>query len=95
LCGLEAFSPDFMSFMLRNASQLPRNNKKLVQYFERHILLDSGEHGLLTMDILEEFCKDSQEKWAEAERTSAKSVELFNNFLEGLLKIGSTRSYLR
>jgi hypothetical protein len=82
--GREDLIPSMFTAILRNfQSNFPEINlTKLIYYFERHIELDSDEHGPMAMGMIAELCGNDTEKWSDVEKISVlaleKRIELWN-----------------
>ncbi len=44
-------------------------------YLERHIEVDSGQHGPLAHALLESLCGDDFQRWREAEESARAAIE--------------------
>jgi hypothetical protein len=75
--GREDLIPNMFTEILRNFQQnFPETDlSKLIYYFERHIELDSDEHGPMAMQMIAELCGDSDQKWKEVEEVSVLALE--------------------
>ena len=75
--GREDLIPNMFTQILRNfQNNFPETNlSKLIYYFERHIELDSDEHGPMAMQMISELCGTSEQKWHEVEEISIQALE--------------------
>lgn len=75
--GREDLIPSMFTAILKNfQANFPKTDlKKLIYYFERHIELDSDEHGPMAMGMITELCGNDPEKWSEVEKISVLALE--------------------
>ena len=66
----------------------------LIYYFERHIEVDSGEHGPLALEMIKELCQNDKTKWEEALSYSKQALENRINLWDGILSSIRIRSKL-
>ncbi len=65
--GREDLIPDmFIEIIKKIAQDKTINAKDLVYYFERHIEVDSGEHGPLALEMIQTLCGDDPKKCEDA-----------------------------
>ena len=57
----------------------------LIYYFERHVEVDSGEHGPMAIEMIQNLCGEDSEKWNEVLIFSKKALELRIKFWDGIL----------
>ena len=74
--GREDLIPDMFTEILRNfETRFPETDlAPLRYYFERHIELDAGEHGPMSMQMMAELC-DTPKKWQEAAQVAQTALE--------------------
>jgi hypothetical protein len=51
------------------------NIDKLLYYLERHIEVDGGDHGPISLKMMEEICGSDLVKWQEATDVSIQALE--------------------
>lgn len=75
--GREELIPGMFTEILRNfQTNFPESNlEKLIYYFERHIILDTDEHGPMAMKMITELCGDDAQKWSDVEEVSLMALE--------------------
>jgi len=86
--GREDLIPDMFIEILKNIKiNSEINIHPLIYYFERHIELDSDEHGPLALEMVNDLCGSDKKKWNEALEYSKKAMEMRINLWNGILKI--------
>ncbi len=91
--GREDLIPDMFVEILREmSSQGQENISKLLYYLERHIEIDGGDHGPISLRMIDEICEDDAEKWQEATECAKQALEMRINLWNGLLTPSSTLS---
>ncbi len=91
--GREDLIPDMFIEILREmSSQGQENISKLLYYLERHIEIDGGDHGPISLRMIDEICEDDAEKWQEATECAKQALEMRINLWNGLLTPSSTLS---
>ena len=75
--GREDLVPSMFTEILRNfQANFPENDlSKLIYYFERHIELDTDEHGPMAMKMITELCGTDAQKWTDVEEISILALE--------------------
>lgn len=75
--GREDLIPSMFTEILRNfQTNFPETDlSKLIYYFERHIEIDSDEHGPMAMKMISELCKTDAQKWREVQAISKLALE--------------------
>ena len=84
--GREDLIPDMFIQIIKN---LKINSKEdlsdLIYYFQRHIEVDSDEHGPLALEMIQQLCGNDGKKWEEALKYSKKALQLRIEFWNGIL----------
>ncbi|MFM8596298.1 MAG: DUF3050 domain-containing protein [Flavobacteriales bacterium] len=74
--GREDLIPDMFIEILREMQRQGQNNiDKLLYYLERHIEIDGGDHGPISLKMMEEICGSDANKWKEATDVSLMALE--------------------
>ena len=65
--GREDLIPDmFIEIIKKLSDDATVSTEDIIYYFERHIEVDSGEHGPLALEMIQTLCGEDHEKWEEA-----------------------------
>ncbi|MEY3728359.1 MAG: hypothetical protein RL098_1836, partial [Bacteroidota bacterium] len=74
--GREDLIPDMFIEILREMqSQGQTNIDKLLYYLERHIEIDGGDHGPISLQMMQEICGSDAIKWQEVAEVSIQALE--------------------
>ena len=74
--GREDLIPDIFIEMVKSINKkenIECNN--LIYYLDRHIEVDSEEHGPMALKMINELCGDDEKKWSEALNASISSLK--------------------
>jgi len=84
--GREDLIPDMFIEILREMqSQGQTNIDKLLYYLERHIEIDGGDHGPISLQMMEEICGEDPIKWQEATEVAILAMEKRSILWDGVL----------
>jgi hypothetical protein len=73
--GREDLIPDMFIEMVKTINNEPNLDlSHLIYYLERHIEVDSGEHGPMALKMIQELCGDDPVKWDEALEASKTAL---------------------
>ena len=93
--GREDLIPDMFIEIIKNLKASTNEDlSDLIYYFERHIEVDSGEHGPLALEMIKELCQNDKTKWEEAFSYSKQALENRINLWDGILSSISIKSKL-
>jgi pyrroloquinoline quinone (PQQ) biosynthesis protein C len=74
--GREDLIPDmFTELVTRLSREHPGKLDTFRYYLERHIEVDGGHHGAISLRMVELLCGDDDRKWAEAADASVAAIE--------------------
>ena len=74
--GREDLIPDmFTELVTRLSREYPGKLDTFRYYLERHIEVDGGHHGAISLRMVELLCGDDDRKWAEAAESSVAAIE--------------------
>lgn len=87
--GREDLIPDMFTALVKDLGQeFPERLETFVYYLQRHIELDSEEHGPKAMEMIKALCENDSQKWEECVSFAKKALEhrlsLWNGIAEAL-----------
>ena len=65
----------FIEILREMQGQGQTNIDKLLYYLERHIEVDGGDHGPISLQMMDEICGTDVIKWQEATDVSIQALE--------------------
>ena len=74
--GREDLIPDLFIAIIKDMAQEKGTDfGTLVYYFERHIEVDSGEHGPMAKQMIQELCGDNNQLWDQANDAAQEALQ--------------------
>lgn len=85
--GREDLIPDMFIEIVKTVEMQTGNSlSELIYYLERHIEVDGGEHGPLSLQMIQELCADDEQKWKEATVVSINALKMRMHLWDGILQ---------
>tara|TARA_B100000767_G_C19778143_1_gene543984 strand:+ start:8423 stop:9274 length:852 start_codon:yes stop_codon:yes gene_type:complete len=73
--GREDLIPDMFTEVVKNINkESDANLSHLIYFLERHVEVDSGEHGPMALKMIQDLCGEDQDKWNEALEASKTAL---------------------
>ena len=86
--GREDLIPDMFIEILREMKEQGQKNiTKLLYYLERHIEIDAGDHGPISLKMIEELCQNDTKKWDEVLESAKSALEYRIRLWDGVQKV--------
>jgi len=85
LFGREDPIPAMFRNITKNFDEKQIVAPSLRTYLERHIEVDSGEHGILAEGLINELCGNDKQKWREVEKVAISSINERIKLWDGVL----------
>lgn len=85
--GREDLIPDMFIEIVKGLQEKEGvSTSRLLYYLERHIEIDGGEHGPISLQMMDELCGDDLVKWQEATAASLQALKMRINLWDGIEK---------
>ena len=85
--GREDLIPDMFIEILREMKENGQEDiSKLLYYLERHIEIDGGDHGPISLKMIDELCKNDEKKWGEVLESAKSALEYRIRLWDGVQK---------
>lgn len=94
--GREDLIPDmFLEIVKELKAEAPERMNGFLYYLERHIEVDGGDHGPLSLRLMEEVCGTDPQKWEEATLVAEHSLKMRMHLWDGVRNKIQARSVVR
>jgi len=91
--GREDLVPEMFRRIVAGLAKNPKAGlTRFSYYLDRHIEVDSGEHGPMALEMLAVLCGDDDAKWHEAETAAAAAITERIALWDGVLKAVRSRA---
>ena len=85
--GREDLIPDMFIEILREMKEKGQKDiSKLLYYLERHIEIDGGDHGPISLKMIDELCKNDIKKWDEVLESAKLALHYRVRLWDGVQK---------
>ena len=85
--GREDLIPDMFIEILREMKEKGQEDiSKLLYYLERHIEIDGGDHGPISLKMIDELCKNDIKKWDEVLESAKLALHYRVRLWDGVQK---------
>ena len=85
--GREDIIPEMFIKIVNNIEKKSHIScEKLNYYLNRHIEIDGGEHGPMSINMTKYLCKNSKEKWSDCIKIAKQALELRIKFWNCIMK---------
>ena len=85
--GREDLIPDMFIEILREMKENGQEDiSKLLYYLERHIEIDGGDHGPISLKMIDELCKNDAKKWDEVLESAKLALHYRVTLWDGVQK---------
>lgn len=94
--GREDLIPDmFLEIVKELKAEAPERMNGFLYYLERHIEVDGGDHGPLSLRLMEEVCENDAQKWEEATLVAEQALKMRMRLWDGVRNKIQARSEVR
>jgi pyrroloquinoline quinone (PQQ) biosynthesis protein C len=85
--GREDLIPDMFVEIVKTVEKQTGNSmSELIYYLERHIEVDGGEHGPMSLEMIQDLCGNDEQKWQEATHVSKEALKMRMHLWDGVLQ---------
>jgi len=83
--GREDLIPNmFLEIVKELKAEAPERMNGFLYYLERHIEVDGGDHGPLSLRLMEEVCENDAQKWEEATLVAEHALKMRMHLWNGV-----------